>query len=308
MALAETLKLLFSLSKRCPEDAAFDATIQPLIQILIALPSSPKSSADPLITHLIDAMHILSVDDENKSIWFPSSDSSKLSARLITHIQHATVLQKADLDSKLASAIILLLLLHPHAPIETKSLLRSQLLPSEAERDKPLGQSDTLPSRLLQLTTSGSTPQLRELIPELFFELSERDPQTFVNNVGYGYASGYLTNNKIPYTPASSTTTDGTAGETSTPSHVNGKREGSASSGMRTDVNPVTGQFLEREENGGGVEMTEEEKMREAERLFVLFDRLKATGMVDVNNPVREAMENGKLEELDGSEGEREGK
>ncbi|KAK3331398.1 guanine nucleotide exchange factor synembryn-domain-containing protein [Apodospora peruviana] len=46
-------------------------------------------------------------------------------------------------------------------------------------------------------------------------------------------------------------------------------------------------------------EMTDEEKEREAERLFVLFERLRATGVVNVENPVAQAMRTGgHVEEL----------
>lgn len=39
--------------------------------------------------------------------------------------------------------------------------------------------------------------------------------------------------------------------------------------------------------------MTDEEKELEAEKLFVLFDRLEKTGMVQ--NPIRKAIQEGKL-------------
>ncbi|KAL5866316.1 hypothetical protein ACKVWC_011497 [Pyricularia oryzae] len=44
--------------------------------------------------------------------------------------------------------------------------------------------------------------------------------------------------------------------------------------------------------------MTQAEKEREAERLFVLFERLRATGMVDVENPVAVAAASGRIQEL----------
>ncbi len=50
----------------------------------------------------------------------------------------------------------------------------------------------------------------------------------------------------------------------------------------------VTKDFLR---GRGRSAMTEEEKEREAERLFVLFERLKATGVVDVKNPVERRFE-----------------
>ena len=48
--------------------------------------------------------------------------------------------------------------------------------------------------------------------------------------------------------------------------------------------------------------MTTEEAEREAERLFVLFERLNATGVVNVKNPVQQAMEEGRFEELSDSD------
>lgn len=65
------------------------------------------------------------------------------------------------------------------------------------------------------------------------------------------------------------------------------------------EINPVTGQRRDMEPEGEEAEMTEEEKEREAERLFVLFERLKATGVVDVQNPVAQAAQEGRFEEVD---------
>lgn len=64
-------------------------------------------------------------------------------------------------------------------------------------------------------------------------------------------------------------------------------------------MNPITGQRRDRETGVEAVEMSEEEKEREAERLFVLFERLRATGVVDVGNPVESAVREGRFEEVD---------
>ncbi|KAF3211367.1 hypothetical protein TWF106_010252 [Orbilia oligospora] len=70
-------------------------------------------------------------------------------------------------------------------------------------------------------------------------------------------------------------------------------------------INPITGQYLDDElrdiEASGlkGLEdMTDEEKEREAEKLFVLFERLNRTGVINVENPVRTAMQEGRFEEI----------
>ena len=65
------------------------------------------------------------------------------------------------------------------------------------------------------------------------------------------------------------------------------------------EINPVTGQRRDMELAVEGPEMTDEEKEREAEKLFVLFERLKATGVVDVVNPVEQARREGRFEEVD---------
>jgi hypothetical protein len=55
-------------------------------------------------------------------------------------------------------------------------------------------------------------------------------------------------------------------------------------------INPITG-VAYRENPSGIPEMTDEEKEHEAEKLFVLFDRLERTGAIKPEqNPVREAM------------------
>ncbi|CAG8509955.1 3662_t:CDS:1, partial [Scutellospora calospora] len=53
-------------------------------------------------------------------------------------------------------------------------------------------------------------------------------------------------------------------------------------------INPITGQYFE-DEAPSLSDMTDEDREREAERLFVLFERLKKTGVMDVVNPVEEA-------------------
>lgn len=57
------------------------------------------------------------------------------------------------------------------------------------------------------------------------------------------------------------------------------------------DVNPITGMI--NRAKPPLPEMTDEEKEREADRLFVLFDRLEKAGGGE--NPIRKAMREGKL-------------
>jgi hypothetical protein len=128
-------------------------------------------------------------------------------------------------------------------------------LPTEEERKDVLGKGHSLPAKLLQNSNNPMAPSLRNLIQHVLFELSDKDASKFVENVGYGFASGFLFQNNIPI-PASVA-----------------EAHGADAAKAQKPVNPITGQFVDAEKPVDEPEMTEEEKEREAERLFVLFER-----------------------------------
>ena len=98
---------------------------------------------------------------------------------------------------------------------------------------------------------------------------------TLASYVGYGNVAGFLFNKGIMSAPPPgghgppSTTPDG------------------------TPINPITG--IAQRKVDTGPEMTDEEKEREAEKLFVLFDRLEKSGAMPASqNPIRKAISEGK--------------
>jgi len=128
-----------------------------------------------------------------------------------------------------------------------------------SERKNPIGKDDSLASRLLQLSTSAAAVNIRQHLASLLFEVSNSNPEEFVRNVGYGYASGLLLSAGVQL-----------------PQSVLEDLSTSSDSSGRV-FNPVTGQALgsEPQIKDPFGEMTDEEKEREAERLFVLFERYK---------------------------------
>lgn len=88
--------------------------------------------------------------------------------------------------------------------------------------------------------------------------------------IGYGNAAGFLFTKGIMAPPAVS------------------------SDGNGVLLNPITGTTAPM--HAPDVDMTEEEKEAEAERLFVLFDRLERSGMGV--NPIRKAQEEGRFENI----------
>jgi len=126
----------------------------------------------------------------------------------------------------------------------------------------------------------------KDTVGELLFTICDSDRKSFLSQsfavcnisllasllagqVGYGNCAGFLFNKGIMAPPAGVTDAEGTT------------------------VNPITG-IRDTDKPDPLEEMTEEEKEREAEKLFVLFDRLEKRGMAV--NPIRKAIEEGKLQ------------
>ncbi|EON68086.1 hypothetical protein W97_07234 [Coniosporium apollinis CBS 100218] len=286
MALSETLKLMFNITHFNPDLAGSFSPSLPFLLKILCQSEIPRPPLQPPINYLINALLNLDLDGTKSQILstnplFPETDP-KCNAEHIINILYKAIAQypQSELDQVITPLLTLIRRIYEIAPEDVQHYTQSLLLPSDAERNKPLGKSDTLPSRLLNLSTSAPTPALRGNISSLLFELSGKDAATFVKNVGYGFASGFLMSNNI-----------------AVPENAVEAEVGSGSADV--PVNPVTGQRLDAEAPDAGPPMTEEEKEREAERLFVLFERLKKTGVIDVKNPVEQARDEGRFEELD---------
>lgn len=133
---------------------------------------------------------------------------------------------------------------------EAKARLKNALIPTDEDRTLPLGKGETLPHKTLHMANTSMHPEVREVIMSLFFELSGQDASQFVHNVGFGNAAGYLSSQGI---------------------EISQKDLGAEATNAQ--VNPITGQKMDSESEPILPEMTDEEKEREAERLFVLFER-----------------------------------
>ncbi|KAA8897502.1 hypothetical protein TRICI_006718 [Trichomonascus ciferrii] len=169
-----------------------------------------------------------------------------------------------------------------------RSMCRERILPSASDRKQVLGTTDSLASYLLRITIDPVLRTTRNIIFDIFWKLSHESPDEFVGNFGLGYASSFLASHGIAFPESVNTTQPSTP--TTTSDNVAGP-----------SVNPITGQYVQYEKQTPNPvdEMTEEEKERDAERMFVLFERLKANNMIKVQNPVEVAARQGKLHELD---------
>ncbi|KAJ6443069.1 guanine nucleotide exchange factor synembryn [Purpureocillium lavendulum] len=284
MALGETLKLMFNVSHFCKDKAPLFVPAVPHIVALLWKQDIPDTKQlDPPFGHLVNGLLNLDLKAEkSQAALYPKGEPSRVSARLVALLDGSMrSYTDSELETLVTPLVGLISKIYENAPDAVRLYLREKLLPTAQDRDAVLGHGDTLSARLLKNSANPMAPALREAVSHLLFDLSERDANKFVENVGYGFASGFLFQNNVPV-PAS-------ASEAFSTGDV---------SGAQKPVNPITGQFVEKEKPVNEPEMTQEEKEREAERLFVLFERLKRTGLINVQNPVEQAIQEGSFREL----------
>ncbi|KAH7327513.1 guanine nucleotide exchange factor [Rhexocercosporidium sp. MPI-PUGE-AT-0058] len=299
MALIETMKLMFNITHHCPQRVgAFSPAVQPMLILLTRRTISSSKPLEQPIGSLVNALMNLALEEkDNVATLFPKSTPNVNVDRLIEILGKSMkaykdeVYKDEDLEQNVSPLIQLIRKVYELAPKEVQAHLQRILLPSEEDRKQILGRAETLSSCLLRLTNNATTPKVRELISSLFFDLSAKDPKIFVQNVGYGFASGFLFQHNVPI-PENALEAWSTGSESSN------TRASQESRDFPGRVNPITGQLLDMEETPEVEEMTEAEKEREAEKLFVLFERLKKTGVMSVQNPVEKAFHEGRFEEL----------
>ncbi|KAL1989183.1 hypothetical protein VTN96DRAFT_3730 [Rasamsonia emersonii] len=283
LALTDTLKLVFNVAKLYPDLAdTFTPSIPHIFKIIsrIEIPSQPL---DGLIGYLINALSTLDLDEKKgkfeSSPLFPKFNQNCNVDKLINILDQAVSEYKSEeLDSRAVPLLHLLITIYELAPEGPRKYMQWLLLPEDNDRSQPIGRSDTLSSKLLRLSTTPST-HLKTAISELMFVLSGKNAENLTKNIGYGFAAGFLASRgmEIPQN----------AGEAFSTSN----------GGFDPDINPITGQRWDAEPKDNGPPMSKEEKEREAERLFVLFERAKERGLIP-EHPVAQAAREGRLEEL----------
>ncbi|KAF8590259.1 hypothetical protein K439DRAFT_1627947 [Ramaria rubella] len=174
------------------------------------------------------------------------------------------------LDDTLAPLIILLTRLAAGEE-SVKLRMREWILPSDLDRTSPLEEREDLLGRCIRLMSCVYFARVKASVGELLFTICDSDASTLAGQIGYGNCAGFLFDKGIMAPPAGVTDASGAT------------------------INPITG-IRANDRPRPEDEMTEEEKEAEAERLFVLFDRLERSGMAV--NPIRKAQQEGKLEEV----------
>jgi len=289
IVISEILKVLFNMmvnEKKKDTDIQSSASITvdeeiakkyerfiPLIVEYFVKSNMPNPPLSPPYTHAIHALMNFPVKGF-ESKFFPNEDYSiidvlsdvlevTIKQSNISHSMEnddAALINGSPADSVLPPLIILMTNL-VEDNTEARSKLKERILPSEFNRSKPLNVGESIRACLIRLMTNTLLGNSRETISTLLYTLCDSNANVFVNQVGYGNAIGYLVNHQL-------------MGELNNTVDENAPND--------QNINPITGQIEDDNKEDPFKNMTDEEKEREAERLFVLFDRLNKTGVIKV--------------------------
>lgn len=203
-------------------------------------------------------------------------------------VRNRAASESVNLDELLSGPLLLVRKL-VDGDVDARRRAKNWILPDDLDRTEPLeSRSDTL-GKLVRLLSSVYHPRLASCAGEVIFAICDSDPSVMSAQIGYGNAAGYLFNKGIlSAPPPPSTSGKGKEPRRSSSSDSNDSDDGQ-------NINPITGTVYKPGDRSVLDDMTEEEKEREAEKLFVLFDRLEKSGIA--RNPIKQALHEGKLEQ-----------
>ncbi|KAJ2392042.1 hypothetical protein GGI05_002782 [Coemansia sp. RSA 2603] len=236
-----------------------------------------------------------------KILWLPDTGDRWINVDKIYNIFDALVKSAVGTKSKKDNAdtvntageyqveltpvtLVLVRLMAEHIDVRERILERVYPQANKTEYNKLPEDRSGISGRLVRLLSIPQGGMLPGAIGDFLLTLLSQDVKQFIMATGYGNAAGYLLARGIDI-----------------PTDV--LKEVGSGLADQNPVDPVTGRAFDQEEIDRELAaMTTEEKEREAERLFVLFERLNKTGVIKVQNPVRAAQESGRFHELSSDE------
>ncbi|KAJ9122542.1 hypothetical protein QFC22_001971 [Naganishia vaughanmartiniae] len=183
---------------------------------------------------------------------------------------------------------------------KAKKTIKQRVLPADLDRSagsQPFEERSDVLGYLLRLSRSAVNHVTASAAGELLWTLCDEDASVLTEEIGYGNAAGILFNKGMPLPPKRE-------------AKIEEIPDDNAASNNPSDPsrNPITG--LQQDENISQHpldDMTEEEKEREAEKMMTLFDRMARNPTMQLaENPMKDAVRTGKIEEFESVEREKE--
>lgn len=226
---------------------------------------SLSTSSPPVPDTAIRACELL--DTTLVAYYQGDSDPDHLNVR--NRFQHLSP-TTGDSMSDILSPLAILITRFCIGDEDAKLRIKSWFVPENLDRTKPLQERDDALGRCLRLLPSVFHQKLAGVIGEMFFAMYDSNPLN-LTALGYGHFAGFLFNKGLATGPPTGNAVERLVTPNGLP------------------IDPITGTIVKAPVPDG---MTEEEKEREAERLFMLFDRLERTGALSPDqNPIRKAIQ-----------------
>ncbi|KAF8956492.1 hypothetical protein BGZ46_002372 [Entomortierella lignicola] len=301
----------------------FQSLLPTIVSILTTIPPPSPNPLEPPHSH---AIHVLLNFPISSSALLISRSQQAALLEVLTRILDDTLKHSLNSDEEASTAglsngteldeivppLVIVLTNIASAGGEGRAVLKAKLLPDDIDRSKPLEKGDSFTARLVRRMTSIRFTHIRETVSQLLFVLFDENPDTFTRYVGYGNAAGFLLNKNLGVPSSVSGAhveeideeedndkdgeQDATKKEskTKTTSSKTKNSNGSSSSPpppLNKAINPITGAYYPDPSSirTAMADMTEEEKEEEAGRLLDMFDKMRRTGVMDVQNPALEA-------------------
>ncbi|RKP02699.1 hypothetical protein CXG81DRAFT_17669 [Caulochytrium protostelioides] len=181
----------------------------------------------------------------------------------------ASAAAAAGLDEPVDAVLGPLLMAHitlAQADPTARDQMKQRLMPADLDRSASLKDGTTVTHRLIALLTVVGADHARHAAGELLYVLSGCDARALSAYVGYGNAAGYLFQQGITLPAPGS----GSSTRTCPPADP------------ITGIDPAAEEQERQRIRDEWAALTDEQKEQEAERLFVLFERLNRTGIIKV--------------------------
>ncbi|KAL2315888.1 Synembryn-like protein C3E7.04c [Schizosaccharomyces pombe] len=298
MVLTEILRLLFPISKRSylkEEDEQKNL----LLVIEIWASSLNNNPNSPLRWHATNALlsfnlQLLSLD---QAIYVSEIACQTLQSILIS--REVEYLEKGlnlyfDIAAKYQNTLppILAILLSLLSFFNIKQNLSMLLFPTNDDRKQSLQKGKSFRCLLLRLLTIPIVEPIGTYYASLLNELCDGDSQQIARIFGAGYAMGISQHSETMPFPSP-------LSKAASPVFQKNSRGQENTEENNLAIDPITGSMCTNRNKSQRLELSQEEKEREAERLFYLFQRLEKNSTIQVTNPIQQAVNSGLYEKLD---------
>ncbi|XP_078135038.1 chaperone Ric-8A [Sander vitreus] len=282
--IIEILKILFNITysthrqEPSEDDAALYRHLVAILRLCLLKKCLLPDETDELQGHTVNLLSALPLQCLNVLLMVPLQPNSKQCQGVNMDCVHTLMLfmeRRLEVGDKMKeklTPVLNLLTESCRGHRETRHYIRKHILPPLRDASHKPEEGSTVKSRLIRLMTHMDT-DLKHCAADLIFVLCKENVSRFVKYTGYGNAAGLLATRGLLGGQGSRIVSSDAQYSSDSDSDTEEYRQ------VRDRINPVTGR-VEVEQPDPMEGMTEEEKDVEAQRLFMLFNKLSRDNII----------------------------